>query len=182
LAAKNQHVQSVNHCLNAASFFLSLEENSEYSLTPSQKKACLESALLQIYFAVIHYLNELLAYYQKPSSIDSEMNIESLMNEGHSLFQGVNEFSELRDWAVEKDSLFKNLCQLPAGLLSNSATDLVLQGNSIKNSNELKTGAKLIAFTQSDNHSYLFSIKTASLLKEQIQSIIERQRLNQSEY
>jgi hypothetical protein len=200
LSKNNSHIALVNHRLNAARFFLSLKNNNENSLTPSQKKASLENALLQLYFALYHYLNELLSYYHKSNITSASLSLEHLLIDKEQLFLSVSEFNELQQWYYQRGSLLKILTQLPTSLILDNiseteaaskknnqliAVSLVAEDDGKEDDGREEGVSEVGVSGKRDGDDKLqkaeFTFTTTLALLNQLQQLIDRQRENQTE-
>lgn len=185
------YAQQVNRRLTAARLLLALEEKSGINSTPVGRKAVLESALLQFYFAFCSYLNELLFYYRKPSVKASHFNLHTFLSENEKTFLGLNEFTSLKHWAKANGDIFRQLCGLPTSLLELQVAKVEKAGNAQVNPISINSNTDLIAISGGRdkivvselNNTFNFdSLSDVKKLVEDFQLFIDSQRESQAEY
>lgn len=188
MVGDNGHSRLVNRRLAAAHFYLSLEKNADIVKTESQKQSCVDTALMQIYFAMLSYLNELLDYHKQMGSVSS-YNLGEVLQDKGGLFNTVYEFDELKQWMKKERSELALLTQLPIDLLDISEHNPPEEVESSHQNRKFTShgtghgvGLQLIAVTDKTEKPSLFSNKCVKQLLSKLQQLIERQREHQIEY
>ena len=172
--------RQVNRHLAAAHFFLSQASQQVDTLNPMQLQACIESILFQAQLCLRIYLDELLSYYQKPVLTIQIQQLGELFENESAEFSGISEFSELKQWLLQKDKPWRELCDYPRQLLNTE--DLINKKRKPeRSSTEPDVGVEIIAVTQEDELLDFLEMQTVRLLVNELQQLIDRQRENQVE-
>jgi hypothetical protein len=185
------YFQQVNRRLAAAQFHLSTLEDTARVLTPLQKQACLEAALMEMYLALLSYINEVLGWYrQVPISFSQfESNIFCQLSRYSNRFSV--ELDEIRIIAEEENNLIKALMDYPTTLvlLKKNTPHLHSQEENKKSTDAsnfdgsdhfMPTMIRLVADDKKPVD--LGNKKTVRQLLNQLQLMINRHRENQAEY
>lgn len=180
MVATETYFQRVNRRLASARFYLRLASDQQATALVSdlQVKACIEAALLQLYYVSLNYLNELLECYRLPLLPANANDLAQLVGQQSHLFNDVHEFSELRRLLLAEGMQLASLCDLPAVLLTID-DEKPEQIEDKTNDASVVTSIPLRAVTLEED---LLTLSMANQLLEELQSLIERQRQNQVEF
>ncbi len=163
--AKNQYKQLVDKRLSSARQLLStLDESSN----PIYTQGCLDSAMLQAYFALLNYVQELQALYQKPA-----IHVEHISLSDYVLTccDGVPELVECKQLLASDDSWLSMLCAYPESMLTIDDESLPKQESAAS------SGVKLIALEESSSDSsVVFNQKIVQWVVDESYQLIQRQR------
>jgi hypothetical protein len=174
----------VNRRLTAARFQLSLAQDENTSITAAQKQSCIESALLQIYFALVNYLNELLSQHNQPCIENSVLDLGELLGDEHFRSYAIHDLDEIRILLDSKSSMLYYLTQLPSQLIAlNNKDEAKLAHTKHAQVDKHQTDSvNLIAVSVEDEEMPLLSLSMAEKILQELQVLIDRQRESQIEY
>jgi uncharacterized protein (UPF0332 family) len=171
MASKNLHSQYVNKRLSSArQLLLSADAHPSNAV---YLEACIDSALLQTYYAIFHYVNELLESYQRPL-IDSSVHGLSSVIEHESVH-----IPELREWRAlleKSNSYVYVVMNHPSFMLAiASKADDLSQGSKPASSGE---NASLIQVTslEVDDEVLMLTEKNVKWVIDECCQLIQRQR------
>ncbi|MGH1484945.1 MAG: DUF6586 family protein [Cellvibrionaceae bacterium] len=165
----------VNRRLAAVKFQLSIANNKEIADTVAKEHACIDSALLQLYFALINYLNELLEHYQRPVICSDNLDLEEILVDTKNQFHQIYEADEIKRCLNAKGSALALLIKLPASLMIKTTIASTKR-------KDVAVGKNVIAVSSEVPEKNLFSVSVVQEISDHLQKIIDRQRANQSEY
>ena len=169
----------VNRRLAAVQFQLLTASNKEITDTAAKQHACMDSALLQLYFASINYLNELLDHYQRPLLCSGTINLEEILIDAKNQFHHMYEVDEIKRWFNTKDSSLALLAKLPTLLMIRTTVEPMKRHGVVK---EVAAEVNIIAVASAASEETLFSASVIRGILNHLQQLIDRQRANQSEY
>ncbi|MFT6386950.1 MAG: hypothetical protein ACJAUP_000319 [Cellvibrionaceae bacterium] len=185
------YAQQVNRRLTAARLLLMLDENSGLNSTPVGRNAVLESALLQLYFALNSYLNELLLFYRIPHIENPNFNLDTFLSDTENSFEGINDFSMLKNWGRNNGDIFSKLSSLPIKLAELSSKNVEEPSSAQVKSKSISSNPNFIvvsdgaASSVGNNHNGEFNLDNKSDVKklvDEFQLFVGSQREGQAEY
>jgi hypothetical protein len=115
--AENKHSQYVNKRLSSVRPLLancSQTEGGQRSTVGFYHTACVDAAALQLYFAVFHYVNELLVMYQQPIIENTPWQLRDTIIQQS---QNVAELNEWKQLLQQPDSFLSLLVKYPKTML-----------------------------------------------------------------
>jgi len=172
--AKSLHSRYVDRRLNIARQQISFAENDENTAQIYQEGA-LDNALLQTYFAIFHYMNELLESYHQP--VVSLHNL-SLGDDFFSQYSQIPELMELKQLLNNSNSWFAVLMSCPEAVLAQAEKQIAATEVSTANAELENATIQLINLTEET----LFSPSKIRQLIDQCYEFIQRQRESLIEY
>lgn len=188
------YAQQVNRRLAAAKSLLVIDTSAKINTTPVGRNAIIESALIQFHFAVYSYLNELLAYYSKPSIEYASLDLSSALNAKNMDLGALSEFLLLKRWGESRGNILFEVSKMPMSLTSLIVADSTEQDVAISSrnstsgsvndqTNERIVDAQLIAVS-SDKVNTIDLNNSADVMNiiDDFQLFISDQRGNQAEY
>lgn len=188
------YAQLVNRRLAAAKSLLMIESFSIINDTPVGRSAIAESALIQFYFAVYSYINELLSYHNKPSIEYPRDSLSGVLYSKKLGMEELNEFFLLKSWSESHGDVLYEISQIPVSLTelapleTTESTAISYKGSSAQDKEGIDSGVnsrsiQLIAVTgEKKNKINLDSKEEIISLVDDFKLFISAQRENQAEY
>ena len=133
--AKTSHNRYVDRRLSVARQQLSLADSHQQSSHSIECSAAVDSAMLQTYFSVIHYFNELLDAYDEPVLSFDRAGFNGVLDE--QFFERLTSIPQFVEWKqlfCNKNSWFSILLTYPQQMVDLGS----LEGNSSHLSNRHK--------------------------------------------
>jgi hypothetical protein len=166
--AENQHSQYVNKRLSSVKPLLAQTKLEGASSTGFYPSACVDAAVLQLYFAVFHYVNELLVMYQRPAIENNTWQLADVITQ-HS--EDVAELNEWKQLLQLPDSFLSLLCKYPDHMLAAHKEARLTQATTTSGSQAIS----LIDISVDDSEIYLTE-KNVHWVMDECYQLIQRQR------
>jgi hypothetical protein len=169
--SRNSHAQYVNKRLSSARQLLLSAGTSPGNVVYFE--ACIDSALLQTYFAIFHYVNELLDSYQRPLIKGSDEALSIVIRR-----EGLH-VPELREWSalLEKSNgyAFIVINHPNYMLAAGSKADSLVQGSTSVSAGD---DIPLIHVTSidADDETLILTEKNVKCVIDECHQLIQRQR------
>lgn len=187
------YARQVNCRLSSAFFLLHTLEQSDAVKTFIQQQTLVESALLQVYFAIRHYLNELLGFYQQPALKPNQQNLHQLLTRPPSALAAIGEYRELKAMLTDAGfsesagawQSFSNLLTVLIQQDINGVADSRVTGSAPQPEAAVAAGNIIAAARESSEipaAKSVLSLAAARLILKEFQDLVERQRQGQLEF
>ena len=188
------YARQVNRRLSSACFLLHTLEQSDAVKTFIQQQTLVESALLQVYFAICHYLNELLGFYQQPALKPNQQNLHQLLTRPPSALAAIGEYRELKAMLTDAGfsesagaswQSFSNLLTVLIQQDINGVADSRVTGSAPQPEAAVAAGNIIAAARESSEipaAKSVLSLAAARLILKEFQDLVERQRQGQLEF
>lgn len=177
--AKHLHHQYVDRRLSGARQLL--QAASAANVNPVYKEACIDSALLQSYYAVFHYINHLLDTYQRPLNEDAGYSLNRLIAEESRYVSELLEWKELS----EKSSSYLSIVINHSNTMLRSAypkesevslVDTEVTSSGVMEEGGAKEGLHLIAASSESDAGLPLTVDNVQWVVDQCYQLIQRQR------
>lgn len=176
------YAQQLNRRLTAAKLLLALESEKSINSMPVGRQAIVDSALLQFYFAISAYLNEVLLHHRKALIDSGSFNLDAVFCEREAEFEEINEFRLLKDWSRKNNNILQELVALPCNLIQLAPKQAGQPAADDGSSVAMVKPANLIAVSKDVKTMDLNNKNDVRKVIESFQLFVDAQRENQVEY
>lgn len=162
---RNPHNYSVDKRLSAARQLLSAIDN-EHELSRVYVEGCIDASLLQVYFALLHYTNELAESYGRPTLEKECFSLKEIIVHESDF---IAELLECKQLMREESSWISIVINHPSAMLNQE-----ISTNNV--ANDAKKNELTIISSDEDDEVLPLTVKTATWAIDQCYQLIQRQR------